>query len=36
MTAQLGDVVTRDSDAARAPWEQFVRRGFRWNLVHDP
>ena len=34
--AQLGDVVTRDSDAARVPWELFVRRGFRWKLVHDP
>ena len=34
--AQLGDVVTKDSDAARAPWELFVRRGFRWKLVHDP
>ena len=28
--------MTRDSDAARAPWELFVRRGFRWKLVHDP
>ena len=26
--AQLGDVVTKDSDVARAPWELFVRRGF--------
>ena len=26
--AQLGDVVTKDSDTARAPWELFVRRGF--------
>ena len=34
--AQLGDVVTKDSDAARAPWELFVRRGFRWKLTHDP
>ena len=34
--AQLGDVVTRDSDAARVPWELFVRRGCRWKLVHDP
>ena len=34
--AQLGDVVTQDSDAARAPWELFVRRGFRWKLIHDP
>ena len=33
---QLGDVVTKDSDAARAPWELFVRRGFRWKLSHDP
>ena len=33
--AQLGNVVTRDSDAARAPWELFVRRGFRWKLMHD-
>ena len=28
--AQLRDVVTIDSDTARAPWELFVRRGFRW------
>ena len=34
--AQLGDVVTTDTDAARAPWELFVRRGFRWKLIHDP
>ena len=34
--AQLGDVVTKHSDVARAPWELFVRRGFRWNLIHDP
>ena len=34
--AQLGDVVTKDSDTARAPWELFVRRGFRWKLIHDP
>ena len=34
--AQLGDVATKDSDAARAPWELFVRRGFRWKLTHDP
>ena len=34
--AQLGDVVTKDTDAARAPWELFVRRGFRWKLIHDP
>ena len=34
--AQLGDVVTKDSDVARAPWEMFVRRGFRWKLIHDP
>ena len=34
--AQLGAVVTKDSDAARAPWELFVRRGFRWKLIHDP
>ena len=34
--AQLGDVVTKDSDAARAPWELLVRRGFRWKLKHDP
>ena len=33
---QLGDVVTKDADVARAPWELFVRRGFRWNLIHDP
>ena len=34
--AQLGDVVTKDSDSARAPWELFVRRGFRWKLIHVP
>ena len=34
--AQLGDVVTKDSDAARAPWELFVRRSLRWKLIHDP
>ena len=34
--AQLGDVVTKDSHAARSPWELFVRRGFRWRLIHDP
>ena len=34
--AQLGDVVTKDSDAARDPWELFVSRGFRWKLIHDP
>ena len=34
--AQLGDVVTKDSDAARAPWELFVRRVFRWKLIHRP
>ena len=33
--AQLGDVVTKDSDAARAPWELIVRRGFRWKVIHD-
>ena len=31
--AQLRDVVTIDSDAARAPWELFVRRGFPWKLT---
>ena len=31
-----GTAVTRDSDTARAPWELFVRRGFRWKLIHDP
>ena len=30
--AQLGDVVTKDTNAARALWELFVRRGFRWKL----
>ena len=25
---QLGDVATKDSDTARAPWELSVRRGF--------
>ena len=34
--AQLGDVITKDSDTARAPWELFVRRGFRWKSIHDP
>ena len=33
--AQLGDVVTKESDAACAPWELFVRRGYRWKLIHD-
>ena len=28
--------MTKVSDAARAPWELFVRRGFRWKLIHDP
>ena len=28
--------LTKDSDTARAPWELFVRRGFRWKLMHDP
>ena len=28
--AQLGVVVTEDSDIARAPWELFVRPGCRW------
>ena len=32
----MGDVITQDSDAARAPRELFVRRGFRWKLIHDP
>ena len=30
--AQLGDVATKDSDAARAPWELFVRRGFSLKI----
>ena len=30
--AQLCDVVTKDSDAARAPCELFVRRGVRWEI----
>ena len=34
--ARLGVVVTKDSGAARAPWELFVRRGFCWKLIHDP
>ena len=34
--AQLGDALTKDSETARAPWELFVRRGFRWKLIHDP
>ena len=34
--AQLGGVVTKDSDAVRAPWELFVRRDFRWKLIRDP
>ena len=33
--AQLGHVVTKDSDATRAPWELFVRRGFCRKLIHD-
>ena len=34
--AQLGHVVSKDFDAARSPCELFVRRGFRWKLIHDP
>ena len=34
--AQLGGVVAKDSDTARAPWELFVHRGFRWTLIHNP
>ena len=34
--AQLGDVVTKDFGIARVLWELFVRRGFRWQLIHDP
>ena len=34
--AQLSDIVTKDSEAARAPWELFVKRGYRWKLIHDP
>ena len=34
--AQLGDVVAKESDVARAPWELFVRRGCRLTLIHDP
>ena len=34
--AQLGDVVTKDSDTARTPWELFVRRGFRRKTILDP
>ena len=33
--AQLGDVVTIDSNTARVPWELFVRRGFHWKLIHE-
>ena len=32
----LVECVTKDSDAARAPRELFVRRGFHWRLIHDP
>ena len=34
--AQLADVAAEDSDAARVPWELFVRRGVCWKLIHDP
>ena len=34
--AQLGDVVTKDSDVARAPQELFVRRGCWWKSTHHP
>ena len=34
--AKLGDVVTKDSDAAHAPWDLSVRSGFRWKMIHDP
>ena len=30
--AQLGIVVTKDSDTARTHWKLFVRRGFRWKF----
>ena len=39
--AQLGDVVKRDSDTARAPWELFVgffstvSRGFKFGIVYQ-
>ena len=33
--AQLGDVATKGSDTARAPWELLVRRGCRWKMIHD-
>ena len=29
---QLSDVLTKDSDAARQPWELFVRRGFSLEI----
>ena len=32
--AQRRDIVTKDSDAARAPWDLFAKGNFRW--VHDP
>ena len=34
--AQLGDVVTKESDVASAPWDLLVRRGFRRQLTHGP
>ena len=34
--AQLGDMMTKDSDVARGPWSLLVQRGHRWKLVHDP
>ena len=33
--AQLGDVVTKGSDAARAPWELFVRSVFWLEIDND-
>ena len=33
---QLGDMMTKDSDAARGPWSLLVQRGHHWTLVHDP
>ena len=35
-SAQLGDLVTKYSDTARAPWELFVRRGFGGNRCTIP
>ena len=34
-SAQLGDVVAKDFEMARAPWKLFVRHVFRRKVIHD-